>query len=82
MKQKSTNLKTSFKTLALGSILIALPLTIMWLLANWISTTGVSWLAIPFRIVQWCLVAMLFGFIVYMIYSIFKSLRTGKDIFD
>jgi hypothetical protein len=46
MKQRFTNLKTSLKTLALGFILIALPLTGIWLLANWLSATNVSWLAV------------------------------------
>lgn len=82
MKQRLQNTKMVLLTFPLMIIVIGIPFVATWFLGDWLFTTPVWWLGIPVRILQWGFGAMMLGCIIYWIYSLFKSLVTGKDIYE
>jgi hypothetical protein len=82
MSNRAKNLGISLATLPLMVLAIGIPFTAMWFLGDWLFTTPVWWLGIPVRIIQWALAAMMAGCIIYGIYSLIRTVLTGKDPYD
>lgn len=82
MRQRLQNTKMILFTFPLMIIIIGIPFAGLWFLGDWLFTTSIWWLGIPVRIIQWGLAAMMMGCIIYWVYSFFKGIIIGKDVYD
>jgi len=72
----------SLATLPLIILVMGIPFVGLWFLGDFLFIIHLAWFAIIIRIMQWAIGAMMAGCLIYWIYSFFKGIVTGKDIYE